>query len=133
LLRKRATVLVVDDNRDDVRIVRDALRSKGYKVIAAYDGEKGFLKAQRTDPDIIILDIMMPKLDGIEVLRKIREHPELKTKPVIMLTAKTQDEDMLKGYRWGADYYITKPFTLSQLYYGVSMMLTRLRKEKGGS
>jgi DNA-binding response OmpR family regulator len=116
-------VLVVDDNEDSVRIIEAILRSAGFEVSVAGDGKQGIEMAEATGPELIILDIMMPVMDGVEALQKLRASPRTSRIPVILLTAKTQDEDVIAGYQTGADYYMTKPFTAKQLLYGVRLVL----------
>ncbi|MET0151517.1 MAG: response regulator [Candidatus Binatia bacterium] len=116
-------VLVVDDNEDSVRIIEAILRSAGFEVSVAGDGKQGIEMAEATAPELIILDIMMPVMDGVEALQKLRASPRTSRIPVILLTAKTQDEDVIAGYQTGADYYMTKPFTAKQLLYGVRLVL----------
>lgn len=88
----------------------------------AADGEEAIEQLKKNNFDLLICDIMMPKKDGWEVLRAVRSHPRTKDIPVIFLTAKDQDADMFKGYELGANYYMTKPFTKSQLFFGINMM-----------
>jgi DNA-binding response OmpR family regulator len=116
-------VLVVDDNEDSLRIVESILRSAGFEVCVARDGKQGLEIAEASVPELIILDIMMPVMDGVEALHRLRDSPRTSRIPVILLTAKTQDEDVIAGYQTGADYYMTKPFTAKQLLYGVRLVL----------
>ena len=116
-------VLIVDDDRDCLQLVKDYLESKGFLTITAFEGETGLAKAKQLVPDLIILDVMMPLMDGITVLQKLKQDASTEKIPVIMLTAKDRDEDVLKGYDFGAEYYITKPFDLKQLIMGVKLML----------
>jgi DNA-binding response OmpR family regulator len=116
-------VLVVDDNEDSLRIVESILRSAGFEVCLARDGKQGIEIAEASAPELIILDIMMPVMDGVEALQRLRDSPRTSRIPVILLTAKTQDEDVIAGYQTGADYYMTKPFTAKQLLYGVRLVL----------
>jgi CheY-like chemotaxis protein len=117
------TVLIVDDNEQNVQIMSTMLLSRGFEVRIARDG-KGALQAVRQHPpDLILLDIMMPEMDGMEVLDNLKSDPRSAAIPVVMVTAKTQDEDLLAGYRGGAEYYLTKPFTARQLLYAVSLVL----------
>jgi len=116
-------VLVVDDNEDSLRIVESILRSAGFEVCLARDGKQGIEIAEASAPELIILDIMMPVMDGVEALHRLRDSPRTSRIPVILLTAKTQDEDVIAGYQTGADYYMTKPFTAKQLLYGVRLVL----------
>ena len=116
-------VLLVDDDKDCIQMLKDFFENKDFEIITAFEGETGFAKAKEIKPDLIILDIMMPLMDGITVLQKLKENPATNSIPVIMLTAKDKDEDILKGYKYGAEYYITKPFKLKQLMVGVNLML----------
>ena len=119
----KKTIMVVDDNPDIITIVRTILEGKGYGVLSATSGPEllNMLKTQK--PDLIILDIMMPEMDGLEVLSRLKGLTETATIPVILLTAKVQYEDVLGGYKLGADYYITKPFTSTQLVNGINLLL----------
>jgi len=121
-------VLVVDDDKDCVQLVKDFLESRGFEIVTAVEGETGLAKAKALKPDLIILDVMMPLMDGITVLQKLKENPATQSIPVIMLTAKDRDEDVLKGYKHGAEYYITKPFELNQLILGVNLMIGKENK-----
>ncbi|MPZ77449.1 MAG: response regulator [Deltaproteobacteria bacterium] len=117
------TIMVVDDNPDIITIVKTILEGKGYNVSSASSGQEllNALKGQK--PDLIILDIMMPEMDGLEVLSRLKSVTETASIPVILLTAKVQYEDVLGGYKLGADYYITKPFTSTQLVNGINLLL----------
>jgi CheY-like chemotaxis protein len=117
------TIIVVDDNPDIVNIVKTILEGKGYNVLCAYSGAELLTKLKERKPDLIILDIMMPEMDGLEVLTKLKGVPDTASIPVILLTAKVQYEDVLGGYKLGADYYITKPFTSTQLTNGINLLL----------
>jgi CheY-like chemotaxis protein len=120
---KNKTIMVVDDNPDIITIVKTILEGKGYGVFSASSGAEllNMLKVQ--NPDLIILDIMMPEMDGLEVLSRLKAMSETAKIPVILLTAKVQYEDVLGGYKLGADYYITKPFTSTQLVNGINLLL----------
>jgi len=117
------TIMVVDDNPDIITIVKTILEGKGYNVSSSSSGQEllNALKGQK--PDLIILDIMMPEMDGLEVLSRLKSVTETASIPVILLTAKVQYEDVLGGYKLGADYYITKPFTSTQLVNGINLLL----------
>ena len=97
----KKTILVVDDNPDIVTIAKTILESKGFEVQTAFSGPEAFSQLEEIKPDLIILDVMMPQMDGLEVLRKLREIPDYSSIPVILLTAKVQYEDVLKGYKLG--------------------------------
>ncbi len=118
-------VLVVDDNPDSLVIVRGLLEPRGYEVEEASSGPQALELIRARRPDIVLLDVMMPEMSGLEVLQKIKENPETALLPVILVTAKTADEDVVQGYQYGADYYITKPFTGHQLIYGIELVLGR--------
>jgi DNA-binding response OmpR family regulator len=119
----KRTIMVVDDNPDIVTIVKTILEVKGYGVQSAFSGQEVFTLLSEQKPDLIILDIMMPQMDGLEVLTRLKEDSGTATIPVILLTAKVQYEDVLGGYKMGADYYITKPFTSTQLINGINLLL----------
>jgi DNA-binding response OmpR family regulator len=116
-------ILIVDDNEDSLRIVTRILTSNGYEVAVARNGRDGVESALETVPELIILDIMMPEMNGLEALEELRKHAATSAVPVILLTAKSHDEDVIEGYRVGADYYMTKPFSAKQLLYGVRLVL----------
>ncbi|MBI4525478.1 MAG: response regulator [Deltaproteobacteria bacterium] len=119
----KETIFVVDDNPDIVNIVKAVLEGKGYNVLCAYSGAELFTRMKEQRPDLIILDVMMPEMDGLEVLSRLKSASETSSIPVILLTAKVQYEDVLGGYKLGADYYITKPFTGTQLINGINLLL----------
>lgn len=119
----KKTIMVVDDNPDIVTIVRTILEGKGYNVASAYSGAELLSSLEKGKPDLVVLDIMMPQMDGLEVLTRLKAAPETASIPVILLTAKVQYEDVLGGYKLGADYYITKPFTSTQLINGINLLL----------
>ena len=120
---KKKTIMVVDDNPDIITIVRTILEGKGYNVLSAYGGAELLPRLEEQKPDLIILDIMMPQMDGLEALTRLKGAPDTSPIPVILLTAKVQYEDVLGGYKLGADYYITKPFTSTQLINGINLLL----------
>jgi CheY-like chemotaxis protein len=122
-MENNKTIMVVDDNPDIITIVRTILEGKGFNVLSASSGPECLdaLKSQR--PDLIVLDIMMPEMDGLEVLTRLKAMSEFTNVPVVLLTAKVQYEDVLGGYKLGADYYITKPFTSTQLINGINLLL----------
>jgi len=119
----KKTIMVVDDNPDIITIVRTILEGKGYSVLSAYSGPELLSQLENKKPDLIVLDIMMPQMDGLEVLTRLKGAPDTASIPVILLTAKVQYEDVLGGYKLGADYYITKPFTSTQLLNGINLLL----------
>ncbi len=126
----KKTIMVVDDNPDIVTIVKTILEVKGYGVQSAYSGQEVFNLLGELKPDLIILDIMMPEMDGLKVLTRLKGDAGTASIPVILLTAKVQYDDVLGGYKMGADYYITKPFTITQLMTGINSLLS---KDQGDS
>jgi len=119
------TIMVVDDNHDLVEVVRFTLESKGFNVRCAYSGEELFTGLEELKADLIILDIMMPEMDGLEVLTRLKGDPGTASIPVILLTSKVEYKDVIKGYKMGAEYYITKPFTKGQLMTGINGLLSK--------
>ena len=115
-------VLVVDDEEVIRKFLRIHLDKWGYEVKEAGDGVEALEQLGNEDFDFILLDILMPKKDGWQVLEEIRSNPKTENIPVIVLTAKNEDSDMFRGYDFGANYYITKPFTKAQLLYGIQLM-----------
>jgi CheY-like chemotaxis protein len=116
-------VLVVDDDDDNIVIASTILRTHGYDVLTASGGLAALDILEKEHVDLVLLDVMMPEVDGIEVLDRIKANPRHAGLPVILVTAKAQDEDVLTGYKCGADYYITKPFTSRQLLHGIGLVL----------
>jgi two-component system alkaline phosphatase synthesis response regulator PhoP/two-component system response regulator VicR len=116
-------ILVCDDERHIVRLIQVNLERQGYNVVTAYDGKEGLEKVKAEKPDLIVLDVMMPYMDGFEVLKNLRREPETEALPVIMLTAKAQDKDVFEGYHYGADMYLTKPFNPMELVAFVKRIL----------
>ncbi len=117
------TIMVVDDHPDLVEILRITLESKGFNVRCAYSGKELLAVLEKEKPDLILLDIMMPQMDGLEVLTRLKENPDTASIPVIFLTAKVLDEDVQIGYKKGAKYYITKPFIPTQVLDGINLVL----------
>ncbi len=116
-------LLVVEDEKNIVDILAFNLRREGYEVIAAMDGATGLTLALAEDPDLILLDLMLPKLDGFELCRRLREQG--RTTPVIMLTAREEESDKVLGLELGADDYITKPFSMRELLARVKANIRR--------
>lgn len=108
-------ILLVDDEPDIIEILQFMLESQGYECITATDGEEGLKKAREINPDIIILDVMMPKINGYKICRLLKFDNKYKDIPILMLTARSQDEDKLIGEETGADEYITKPFEVDEV------------------
>lgn len=108
-------ILIVDDEIDIVDTIQFMLESQNFECLAAYDGEDALLKAKTENPDLILLDIMLPKMDGYKVCRLLKFDEKYKDIPIIMLTAKAQDVDKLMGKETGADEYVCKPFVMDDL------------------
>lgn len=108
-------ILIIDDEIDLVETIRFPLELEGYQIMVAYNGEEGLQLARREKPDLIILDLMLPKIDGYKICRFLKFDEKYKHIPIIMLTARSQEKDRLLGKETGADEYITKPFDLDDL------------------
>ena len=119
------TVLVAEDDDDIRALVVYRLERSGYVVVQAQDGEEALRLAAECDPDLAILDVMMPKLDGYEVTRRLRSDDATSRLPVILLTARTQEADVSEGFAAGADDYIRKPFSPDELRARVQAILGR--------
>jgi two-component system alkaline phosphatase synthesis response regulator PhoP/two-component system response regulator VicR len=119
-------ILAVDDERHIVRLVQVNLERAGYKVVPAYDGVDALKKVETERPDLIVLDVMMPHMDGFEVLKNLKANPQTKDIPVIMLTAKAQDADVFRGWSSGVDCYLTKPFNPMELLTFVKRIFSSL-------
>ena len=118
-------VLVVDDEEDILELVRYNLNKDGYKITCALTGEEALKKARSENYDLIILDLMLPGIDGLEVTRKLKDEPKTRTVPVVMLTAKGEESDVVAGLELGADDYVTKPFSPRILTARVRAVLRR--------
>jgi two-component system phosphate regulon response regulator PhoB len=121
----RGTILIVDDEEDILELVRLALTREGYTVITAATGEQAIELAQARQPDLAILDLMLPGIDGFEVCRVLKNNPRTEQMPVIMLTARSEDSDIVAGLELGADDYVTKPFNLRVLVARVRRVLRK--------
>jgi len=121
-------VLVVDDDEKTVELVKLYLNRDGYRVIIAYEGEEALRLAREAHPDLIVLDLMLPGINGLEICRTLRQESDI---PIIMLTAMTTDEDRLRGLDLGADDYVTKPFSPRELAARVRAVLRRIPGERG--
>jgi len=124
----KSTIMVVDDNPDLVTLIRAFLEQKEFYVLCAYDGPQALAGIEKQKPDLILLDIMMPEMDGLEVLRRLKAAPETSSIPVILLSALNQLKDISTGYEMGADHYITKPFTIAHLMTVIDHLLSGDRR-----
>ncbi len=120
---KPARILVVEDDHDTSHLLLQSLEAEGYQVIQAFDGIEGEKALIEQRPDLVLLDIMMPKLDGFELCRRARENPATRTLPILFLTAKDDFTDKMKGFRSGGDDYVTKPFVVGELMARISAHL----------
>lgn len=120
----KATILAVDDEPKVLKLLKANLESSGYKILTAEDGEEAIDLVERQLPDLIILDLMLPKMDGYAVCRQIREFSPV---PIIMLTARSAQVDLIHGFEVGADDYLTKPFSVNELLMRVQAVLRRSR------
>jgi DNA-binding response OmpR family regulator len=121
-MASKATILAVDDEPHVLKLVKANLESSGYKVLTATDGAQAIETAERELPDLVILDIMLPKMDGYAACRRIRDFSSV---PVIMLTARSAEVDLVHGFEVGADDYLTKPFAVTELLMRVQAVLRR--------
>src|SRR5690348_7545522 len=121
-------ILVVDDNKETVRAVKVYLERDGFEVFSAFDGESALHALRREHPDLLVLDLMLPDRDGLDITRIVRKDANLRQIPIIMLTARVEDEDRITGLEIGADDYITKPFNPREV---VARVRSVLRRSKG--
>ncbi|MEK6587792.1 MAG: response regulator transcription factor, partial [Chloroflexota bacterium] len=124
-----AKILAVDDDKTLLRFVSDYLEGEGHHVVSADRGTKALKEFFRERPDLVVLDVMMPGMDGWEVCARVRELAET---PIIMLTAKTSESDKLRGFKLGVDDYITKPFSLAELAARIKAVLARSGSQEQG-
>ena len=122
-------LLVVDDERDFIDVISERLGAKGFDILRAFDGKEGIERAHSDKPDLIILDIAMPEMNGYDVCRKLKLDENFKDTPIIILTAKFQPSDIKFGMEMGADAYLTKPLELELLLHTVNTLL-RSKKRK---
>ena len=123
-------ILVVDDEPDAIELIRFNLKASGYEVLTAEDGEEALAKARKFSPDMILLDVMLPEIDGLEVCKILRRDPATASLPIIMLTAKASEIDRVLGLEFGADDYVTKPFSPRELMLRVRNLLKRKESSK---
>lgn len=126
-------ILAVDDEKHIVKLVQVNLERQGYEVITANDGKEALQKVEEEHPDLIVLDVMMPYMDGFEVLQHLRRNPATRDIPVIMLTAKAQDADVFKGWQSGVDLYLTKPFNPMELVSFVKRIFKNMEEDSSGN
>jgi len=129
----RKTVLIVEDERDMAELVAMRLKREGYVVDVAHDGVEGLRKVRSGPPDLVLLDLMLPGMSGTELAAEVRADPRTADVPIIMLTAKTAESDVVVGLHVGADDYVTKPFSMSVLVARVAAVLRRAAASAAGS
>jgi DNA-binding response OmpR family regulator len=123
-----AKIMVVDDDEIVARTIERTLRAGGFQVVVVHSGVEALRAARRNPPDLMVLDVLMPGLDGYEVCRQVRDDPLLNNLPILFLTAKGKEEDRIAGLQAGADDYIGKPFNLDELYLRVRAVLRRTQR-----
>jgi two-component system phosphate regulon response regulator PhoB len=124
---KPTHVLVVEDEEALAQLLKYNLEKDGYRVTTAVDGEEALVLAEETPPDLIVLDWMLPKAPGIEVCRRLRARQETRNPPIVMLTARTEESDRIRGLDVGADDYVTKPFSMNELLARLRAVMRRIR------
>ena len=124
----RIKILLIEDEKNISKVVSYNLEREGYQVLTARDGEEGLEKARKEAPDLLLLDLMLPKVDGLEVCRRLKADPKTASLPIIMLTAKTQEADRVVGLEMGADDYVPKPFSPRELIARVKAVLRRSKR-----
>ena len=127
-----ANVLIVEDEPAQLELLRYNLEKEGFEVSTATDGEEGMLLAEEEEPDLIVLDWMLPNLSGIEVCRQLKRHERTRNTPIIMLTARGEESDRIRGLDTGADEYVVKPYSVNVLMAQVRAMLRRTRPSSMG-
>lgn len=122
---KKNRIMIVEDEESLLKLESILLSAKGYSVTGVRDGESALEQIGATKPDLVVLDIMLPRLDGFEVWRRIKENPETSAIPVVMLTARKNSQDLARGLQAGADAYITKPFKSAQVIETIESLLNK--------
>jgi CheY-like chemotaxis protein len=122
------SILVVDDEPDSLDLLCAILAARGHSAIPAQGGAEALQRIGERIPDLILLDVMMPQMSGLQLLEHLRRSPRTARIPIILVTAKRQDDDVIIGYQLGADYYITKPCTAAQLMYGLDLVWSGKRR-----
>lgn len=123
-------LLIVDDDKDVIETIKERLLREGYEVTVAFDGEEALLKVKETNPDVILLDLMLPKLNGFEVLREIKQNYKDKWIPVIIISAKRELESVKACYDLEADHYLAKPCSMENILRGIRIMISLIPLRK---
>lgn len=124
-------MLVADDDHDVRRLLVENLELEGFDVTACDNGDDARELARTTAPDVIVLDVMMPRRDGFDVLASLKSNPATRGIPVVLLSARARDEDVWQGWRAGADYYVTKPFNLDELLRFIDQAVDKVTRSRG--
>ena len=119
------TILIIEDERALVDVLTYNLKKEGFEVVSAYDGQDGLRRAQTSLPDLVLMDLMLPVIEGLEVCRQLRSGPRTKEIPILMLTARGEEVDEIVGFQMGADDYVTKPFKMKPLIQRIKALLRR--------
>ncbi|MFA5905353.1 MAG: response regulator transcription factor [Desulfobacula sp.] len=125
----KETILIVDDEEDIIELIKYNLKAEGYSILTAQTGEQAIKIAKQSGPDLMVLDLMLPGMDGFEVTRYLRSHEETQDMPIVILTAKGEESDIITGLELGANDYISKPFSPKVLTARIRAILRRRRKE----
>ncbi|HMK76720.1 MAG TPA: response regulator, partial [Thermodesulfobacteriota bacterium] len=126
------SILIIEDEKDIVDLIAYHLKQSGFSVISALDGPTGLEKARKEHPRLIILDLMLPEMDGKDICRSLKSNPLTYSIPILMLTAKSEETDRLIGFELGADDYVTKPFSPKELVLRVKAILRRKEMDQEG-
>ncbi|MDB4766690.1 response regulator [bacterium] len=129
----KTKILVVEDDRSLANVLEYNLTNSGYEVFCAHDGQDGLNQARAKTPDMIILDVMIPVIDGVETCRQLRAEQATRETPIMMLTAKSEETDQLIGFSVGADDYVVKPFSVRVLLERIKSLLRRRERDAGGA
>ncbi|MBJ7448868.1 MAG: response regulator transcription factor [Parachlamydiales bacterium] len=127
-MNQKKTILLIEDEEDTAAIIKLQAEISGYRLLIEYDGISGYRSIEKEKPDLVILDIMLPGLNGLDVCRKMKSHPEFKSIPVIIISAKAEELDVVLGLELGADDYVAKPFSTKVLFSRVKAVLRRGRE-----
>lgn len=128
--QSKSSILVIEDEPSLIEVLTYNLRKEGFEVASATDGQEGIRKAQMLSPDVIVLDLMLPVIDGLEVCRQLRSDPRTRHTRILMLTARGDEVDEIVGFNMGADDYVTKPFKLKPLIHRLKALLRRAERRE---
>ena len=129
----KPTILIIEDERSLLEILSYNLTNEGFEVLTATDGQEGLRRAKASLPDVVVLDLMLPIIDGLQVCRQLRSDPKTQTVRILMLTAKSEEVDEIVGFNLGADDYVAKPFKIKPLISRIKALLRRLSVEQQSS